>query len=165
MIQEKPAIKSYLIQAIHKWCTDCGFTPHLLVLVTPDVRVPNDFVKNGEILLNISNLATSKLEISGFEITFVGRFGGKAQQVVIPVFNVLSIFAKENGQGISFEISTSKITDRSLDETENKSGNSLKLISDSMESERTRKKTKTKVKTKTKEKSKKINAKHLKIIK
>ena len=165
MNQKKPAIKSYLIQAIHNWCTDCGLTPHLLVLVTPDVRVPNDFVKNGEILLNISNLATSKLEISGNEITFVGRFGGRAQQVVIPVFNVLSIFAKENGQGISFEISTSKITDHPLVEPKNTSGNSLKLISENLAIENTKRKTKTKIKAKADEKSKKINSKHLKIIK
>ena len=92
-----PPIKSYLIQAIFDWCTDCGFTPHLSVLVTPDVRVPSDYVRDGEIVLNIGQLATHALKISKQEISFMGRFAGKPQEVSVPIFNVLAIFAKENG--------------------------------------------------------------------
>ena len=77
MSEALPPIKSYLIQAIFDWCTDCGFTPHLSVLVTPDVRVPSDYVKNGEIVLNIGQLATHALNISKQEINFVGRFAGR----------------------------------------------------------------------------------------
>ena len=129
MSEGLPPIKSYLIQAIFDWCTDCGFTPHLSVLVTPDVRVPSDYVKNGEIVLNIGQLATHALKISKQEINFVGRFAGKPQEVSVPIFNVLAIFAKENGQGISFETSSSKITEHveKLDDLISKT--SLKLIS------------------------------------
>jgi stringent starvation protein B len=125
-----PPIKSYLIQAIFDWCTDCGFTPHLSVLVTPDVRVPSDYVRNGEIVLNIGQLATHALKISKQEISFMGRFAGKPQEVSVPIFNVLAIFAKENGQGISFETSSSKITEHVKKSDESFTQTSLKLISE-----------------------------------
>tara|TARA_B100001094_G_scaffold49313_1_gene44750 strand:- start:182 stop:688 length:507 start_codon:yes stop_codon:yes gene_type:complete len=129
MSEALPPIKSYLIQAIFDWCTDCGFTPHLSVLVTPDVRVPSDYVKNGEIVLNIGQLATHALNISKQEINFVGRFAGKPQEVSVPIFNVLAIFAKENGQGISFEASSSKITEHVEKSDDISLKTSLKLIS------------------------------------
>ena len=56
-----PSTKPYLIRAIHQWCTDSGYTPYIAVLVDEGVRVPHEFVKNGEIVLNISPLATSRL--------------------------------------------------------------------------------------------------------
>jgi stringent starvation protein B len=125
-----PPIKSYLIQAIFDWCIDYGFTPHISVLVTPDVRVPSDYVRNGEIVLNIGQLATHALKISKQEITFMGRFAGKPQEVSVPIFNVLAIFAKENGQGVSFEITSSKITDHQHKTDTSVSKASLKLISE-----------------------------------
>ena len=141
MSETIPSIKSYLIRAIYDWCKDCNYTPHLSVLVTPDVRVPKDYVKNGEIVLNIGALATHGLQISNNEITFVGRFGGKPQEVSVPIFNVLAIFSKENGQGISFEITSSKITDhKHVPEIQN-AKTSLRVISES-ENKSSRKETK-----------------------
>lgn len=163
-----PQIKSYLIQAIFDWCVDCGFTPHLSALVTPDVRVPSDYVRNGEIVLNIGQLATHALKISKQEITFVGRFAGKPQEVSVPIFNVLAIFAKENGQGISFEITSSKITEHQEKKDPSILRASLKLISENESKstpERLAKPGNKKSPKKASKSNKKINPSHLTIIK
>ena len=75
--------KPYLIRAIHQWCTDSGYTPYIAVLADDTVRVPRDFVKNGEIVLNISPLATSRLQLGNETIEFQARFGGVAREVMV----------------------------------------------------------------------------------
>ncbi len=163
-----PPIKSYLIRAIFDWCSDSEYTPYLSVLVTPDVRVPSDYVRNGEILLNISSLATNSLKITNQEITFMGRFAGKPQEVVIPIFNVLAIFGKENGQGISFEITSSRITEHKETTETTVSKTSLKLISENepkISEEPLKKSEKNKSSKKITKVRKKNNTGHLKIIK
>jgi stringent starvation protein B len=99
-----PSTKPYLIRAIHQWCTDSGFTPYIAVLVDEGVRVPNEFVKNGEIVLNISPLATSRLQLGNEAIEFQARFGGVAREVFVPIDRVLAVYARENGQGMAFEV-------------------------------------------------------------
>ncbi len=99
-----PSTKPYLIRAIHQWCTDSGFTPYIAVLVNEGVRVPNEFVKNGEIVLNISPLATSRLQLGNEAIEFQARFGGVAREVFVPIDRVLAVYARENGQGMAFEV-------------------------------------------------------------
>jgi stringent starvation protein B len=99
-----PSTKPYLIRAIHQWCTDSGFTPYIAVLVDEGVRVPREFVKNGEIVLNISPLATSRLQLGNEAIEFQARFGGVAREVFVPIDRVLAVYARENGQGMAFEV-------------------------------------------------------------
>lgn len=94
----------YLIRAMHEWCTDSGFTPYIAVLVGEGVRVPVEFVKNGEIVLNISPLATSRLRLGNEAIEFQARFGGVARDVHVPISRVLAVYARENGQGMAFEV-------------------------------------------------------------
>ena len=96
--------KPYLIRAIHQWCTDSGYTPYIAVLADDTVRVPRDFVKNGEIVLNISPLATSRLQLGNETIEFQARFGGVAREVMVPIDRVLAVYARENGQGMAFEV-------------------------------------------------------------
>ena len=96
--------KPYLIRAIHQWCTDSGYTPYIAVLADETVRVPRDFVKNGEIVLNISPLATSRLQLGNETIEFQARFGGVAREVMVPIDRVLAVYARENGQGMAFEV-------------------------------------------------------------
>ena len=96
--------KPYLIRAIHQWCTDAGFTPYVAVAVGPSVRVPAEHVKNGEIVLNVSALATSRLRIGNDAIEFQARFSGIAREVYVPMEAVIAIYARENGQGMAFEI-------------------------------------------------------------
>jgi stringent starvation protein B len=94
--------KPYLIRAIHEWCSDCNFTPYLSVKVDANTRVPMEFVKNGEIVLNICYDATHKLTIGNDLIQFAARFSGASRECSIPIEAVLGIFAKENGQGLFF---------------------------------------------------------------
>ena len=94
--------KPYLIRAIHEWCSDCNFTPYLSVRVDANTRVPMEFVKNGEIVLNVCYDATHKLTIGNDLIQFAARFNGASRECSIPIEAVLGIFAKENGQGLFF---------------------------------------------------------------
>lgn len=98
-----PSTKPYLIRAIHEWCCDNGFTPYISVVVDERVRVPREFVRDGQIVLNVGYEATGHLQIANDGITFQARFGGVARDIAIPLGNVTAIYAKENGSGMAFE--------------------------------------------------------------
>lgn len=95
--------KPYLLRAIYEWCTDNGYTPYLAARVDAQTRVPMQFVKNGEIVLNISFEATSGLKMDNEFVNFSARFGGVSRDISVPVDNVIAIYARENGQGMAFE--------------------------------------------------------------
>jgi stringent starvation protein B len=95
----------YMIRAIHEWCIDNGLTPHLLVKVDANTRVPMAYVKQGEIVLNINYSATKDLVIDQQAVSFSARFNGASQQLYIPIHAVKGIYARENGQGMFFESS------------------------------------------------------------
>jgi stringent starvation protein B len=99
---DSSSTRPYLIRALYEWCTDNGFTPFIAVLVDETVRVPNEYVKDGEIVLNISFDATSSLNLGNDYIDFKGRFGGVARDILVPVGRVVAIYARENGQGMAF---------------------------------------------------------------
>ena len=94
--------KPYVVRAIWEWCTDNGFTAYLAVQVDENTRVPAEFVKNGEIILNISSDATHKLTIGNDLIQFAARFGGVSRECSVPMAAVRGVFARENGEGIFF---------------------------------------------------------------
>jgi stringent starvation protein B len=96
--------KPYFIRAIYEWCSDCGFTPYLSVRVDERTRVPVEYVKNGEIVLNVSLNATRNLTINNDLVQFSARFSGVSREVTIPVDRVQGIFARENGQGAFFTV-------------------------------------------------------------
>jgi stringent starvation protein B len=98
--------KPYLLRAIYEWCTDSGYTPYLAVKVDASTTVPMEYVKKGEIILNISYGATSGLKMDNDAITFRARFNGVSRELYIPVQNVLAIYANENGQGMAFDVGT-----------------------------------------------------------
>lgn len=116
MFETKDSISTrpYLIRALYEWCTDNGYTPFIAVLVNEQVRVPMEFVKDGEIVLNISFDATSALNLGNEFIEFKGRFGGVARDIVIPIDRVLAIYARENGQGMAFPMLASTATAESV---------------------------------------------------
>jgi stringent starvation protein B len=95
--------KPYLIRAIYDWCSDNGYTPYLSVRVDANTRVPMSYVKDGEIVLNISMDAVQNLQLGNEEISCGGRFGGVAHKIVVPAGAVIGIFAKETGQGLAFQ--------------------------------------------------------------
>ena len=96
--------KPYLLRAIYEWCTDNGYTPYIAAVVTSRSQVPLEFVKNGEIVLNVSFEATSHLKMDNDAVHFHARFGGVSRELYVPMENVLAIYARENGQGMAFEV-------------------------------------------------------------
>ena len=102
--------KPYFIRAIYEWCSDCGFTPYLSVKVDDRTRVPAEYVKNGEIVLNVSLNATRNLTINNELVQFSARFNGVSREVTIPVDRVQGIFARENGQGAFFTVEAPAVT-------------------------------------------------------
>lgn len=100
--QETPSTRPYLIRALHEWCMDNGFSPYIAVQVDASVKVPMAFVKNGEIVLNVSPDATGSLRLGNDFVEFNARFGGVAREIVVPVSHVIAIYARENGQGMAF---------------------------------------------------------------
>jgi stringent starvation protein B len=103
--------KPYFIRAIYEWCSDCGFTPYLSVKVDESTRVPAEFVKNGEIVLNVSLNATRNLTINNELVQFSARFNGVSREVSVPIARVQGIFARENGQGAFFTVETPASTE------------------------------------------------------
>jgi len=95
--------KPYLVRALFEWCNDSGYTPYVTVLVGPDVQVPAEYVKDGQIVLNVSPLATNRLAIGNEVLEFQARFGGVAREVRVPMQFVRAIYARETGQGMAFE--------------------------------------------------------------
>jgi len=102
--KDSNSTRPYLIRGLYEWCTDNGFTPFIAVLVDETVRVPMEYVRDGEIVLNISFDATSALKLGNDYIEFKGRFGGVARDILVPVDRVLAIYARENGQGMAFPL-------------------------------------------------------------
>jgi len=108
-----PSTKPYLIRALHEWCSDNGFTPFIAVFVDGGVEVPMEFVKNDEIVLNLSSEACHQLDLGNEWVSFQARFGGVPKRVMVPVTHVLAIYARENGQGMSFPFDGAKTPDSS----------------------------------------------------
>ena len=100
--QDTPSTRPYLVRALHEWCSDNGFSPYIAVQVDSTVQVPMEFVKNGEIVLNVSFDATSSLRLGNDFIEFKARFGGVSRDIVVPIDHVIAIYARENGQGMAF---------------------------------------------------------------
>lgn len=94
----------YFIRALWEWCSDAGLSPQIVVHVDESTQVPQGFVVDGRIVLDISAEATNQLELGDEWITFQARFGTKVENIAIPVGNVLAIFAEETNQGMAFDL-------------------------------------------------------------
>lgn len=96
--------KPYLLRALYEWCVDQGYTPYVSVQVDAQTLVPRQYVRDGQIVLNLGAEAVQNLHMGNDLITCQARFGGVAQSLSIPVGNVAAIYARENGQGMAFEV-------------------------------------------------------------
>jgi len=95
--------RPYLLRALNEWILSNELTPHIVVdAAQNDVIVPQEFVESGKIVLNISPLAISGLNINDDFMCFSARFSGKAMDVIVPIKAVMAVYAKENGQGMVF---------------------------------------------------------------
>ncbi len=100
--------KPYLLRALYEWCVDNGYTPHLAVRVDSRSQVPSEYVRNGEITLNVSPSAVHKLQMGNELIEFSARFAGVARQISVPVAGVYALYARETGHGMTFEVDAAK---------------------------------------------------------
>ena len=104
---QESSTKPYLIRALHEWCTDNGYTPHIVVTVDENTVVPPAHVRDGQITLNIGTLATNRLVLGNEYIEFQTRFGGVTENIYVPVAAVSAIYARETGAGMGFEVASS----------------------------------------------------------
>jgi len=97
--------RPYLLRAFYEWIVDNNTTPYLVVDATfPSVKVPTQFIQNGQIVLNVAPTAVGNLQLGNDAVTFSARFGGQPFALYIPVNAVLAIYAKENGAGTVFTL-------------------------------------------------------------
>lgn len=96
--------KPYLIRALHEWCTDNGYTPHIVVTVDANTVVPRAHIHDGQITLNIGTLATNRLTLGNDFIEFQARFSGATEHIYVPVAAVSAIYARESGSGMGFDV-------------------------------------------------------------
>ncbi|QWD62175.1 ClpXP protease specificity-enhancing factor [Polynucleobacter sp. MWH-UH25E] len=126
-MSDVPSNKPYLIRALHQWCTDFGFTPFIAVFVDSRVEVPMEYVKNNEIVLNLSVEACHQLQLENDWISFQARFGGIPRRIMVPVSHVLAVYARENGQGMSFPFDPTQARDLHLADSSDESPEKPKL--------------------------------------
>jgi stringent starvation protein B len=101
MISKKP----YLLKANYDWIIDSKWTPYLLVNAEyPHVHVPSQYIRDGRIVLDISSMACRELEITKEGVKFSARFSGQLWQIHLPLASILAIYAKENSQGMTFQV-------------------------------------------------------------
>jgi stringent starvation protein B len=112
------ATKPYLLRALYEWCVDNGYTPHVAVKVDSKTQVPSEYVKNGEITLNVSPSAVHKLQMGNELIEFSARFAGVARQIAVPIANVYAIYARETGHGMTFDVDAAKPATQAVAEAE-----------------------------------------------
>lgn len=105
---QETSTKPYLLRALHDWCTDNGYTPHLVVTVDDNTVVPPAHIHDGQITLNVGTLATNHLVMGNDYIEFQARFSGAVEHIVVPVAAVSAIYARETGAGMGFEVAESQ---------------------------------------------------------
>jgi stringent starvation protein B len=121
---ESTSTRPYLIRALYEWCTDNGLTPYIAVLADDTVRVPREYVENGEIVFNISADATGGLKLGNEFVEFKARFAGVAREIMVPIDRIIAIYARESGQGMAFPVAVPTVDD------DDAGGADLKLFSE-----------------------------------
>jgi len=104
-----PSTKPYLIRALYQWCIDNALTPYVAVFVDHSVDVPQEYVNQGEIVLNISPSACQAIVIDNESIQFKARFNGVPKEIYLPLTHIMAIYARENNQGMSFPVNISQV--------------------------------------------------------
>jgi stringent starvation protein B len=104
-----PSTKPYLIRALYQWCIDNALTPYVAVFVDHSVDVPQEYVNQGEIVLNISPSACQAIVIDNESIQFKARFNGVPKEIYLPLTHIMAIYSRENSQGMSFPVNISQV--------------------------------------------------------
>jgi stringent starvation protein B len=96
--------RPYLVRAMYEWIVDNHCTPYVLVdALAPGVQVPQQYVENGQIVLNIAPGAVAQMELGNQLMRFSARFAGVPTDVLVPVSAIRGLYARENGRGMVFE--------------------------------------------------------------
>ncbi|OSI25324.1 ClpXP protease specificity-enhancing factor [Neisseria dumasiana] len=122
--------KPYLLRALYEWCLDNNQTPHIVAWVNEHTRVPMQYVRENEIVLNIGTTASHNLTIDNDWVHFSARFAGVSHEIWIPVGHIISIFSRESGEGMGFEVEPYQT------ESEKKGQNPLHLLEKEIERSR-----------------------------
>ena len=104
-----PSTKPYLIRALYQWCIDNALTPYVAVFVDHSVDVPQEYVSQSEIVLNISPSACQAIVIDNESIQFKARFNGVPKEIYLPLTHIMAIYSRENNQGMSFPVNISQV--------------------------------------------------------
>ena len=103
MVPQDPSQRPYLLRAMHEWMTDTGKTPHVVIDATVSgVQVPGEYIQDGRIILNCSYSAVENLVLGNEAIEFKARFNGTSHLIKVPIDAVVSIIARESGEGMLF---------------------------------------------------------------
>tara|TARA_B100000795_G_scaffold186021_1_gene141312 strand:+ start:809 stop:1189 length:381 start_codon:yes stop_codon:yes gene_type:complete len=105
--------KPYLIRGIYDWCVDSNLIPYVIAKIISGVRVPKNYIKNNEIILNLSLESTNKLIFDNDFISFSARFEGKNHDIFLPIESIVGIYSKENNEGLFFEVDENTIEKKS----------------------------------------------------
>ncbi len=109
--------RPYLVRALYEWIVDNDCTPHMLVNAEyRAVQIPQGFASDGQIVLNISPSAVRHLHMDNEAVSFEGRFGGVSHTLFVPIGAILGIYARENGQGMVFDLEAPSVEDEELEE-------------------------------------------------
>ncbi|MEZ9943794.1 ClpXP protease specificity-enhancing factor [Vibrio breoganii] len=129
--------RPYLLRAFYDWLAENELTPHLVVDATMlGVRVPEEYVQDGQIILNVAPRAVGNLEIGNEALTFHARFGGRPHSVIVPIYAVQAIYARENGAGTMFEPEEAYDDNLEMEEENHlASADSLTAVEDTVEVE------------------------------
>jgi stringent starvation protein B len=120
--------KPYLVRSIYDWCADSNFTPYISAKIISGVKVPKNYIKSNEIILNLSIESTSKLIFNNKFISFTTRFNGKNEDIFLPMESILGIYSKENGQGIFFKVDKSTFEKKGKNKELKTKKNHLSLV-------------------------------------
>ncbi len=128
-IETMTSNRPYLLRALNEWIVDNGLTPYLLVDAQyPGTIVPNEFLQDGKIILNISNSAVKDLSLGNEVITCNARFSGKSMELFVPVGAVTAIYAKENGMGLLFPEEDTTGNNTGLSQSQDQKKPDLKIV-------------------------------------
>ena len=105
--------KPYLIRGIYDWCIDSNLIPYVIAKIISGVRVPKNYIKNNEIILNLSLESTNKLIFDNDFISFSARFEGKNHDIFLPIESIVGIYSKENNEELFFEVDENTIEKKS----------------------------------------------------
>ena len=118
MSAEMTSNKPYLIRAFYEWILDNELTPYIAVDANyPNVMVPEQYIEDGQIILNIAYESVGAISLEGEAIEFTARFGGKVQSLYVPFESIAAIYARENGVGSSFSVEYPEVTEVSVEES------------------------------------------------